>query len=354
MLTAAWRRLSHGRDIMAAFLLVWGLGQAPGKSAASIGLGACLQRGGLRVGYIRPRLNGEALDDDAQGDVAFAQQVLSLQQPPQALAPELGVIPGVGSEEDLRRLAETIAQGRDLVLVELPASTSETAVAFLASVWNAKVLPVVKHSQGLGPETVANFVGGVKEPIAGVLINRAPAKLMGVMEAQLARPLEDRGLPVFGVLPEDRRLYGFNVGELADHLEGQFLCCEDKADSLVEFLMLGGNPADPALEYFNPRPRKAVFCRADRPDIQLAALDTTVSCLVLTGTGHVQTSLLYRAEDEGIPLVKVARDTMATIAALDGLLGKIRFRHPEKVPRIGELFSERCRLSALKGALGLG
>ncbi|MBM2826265.1 MAG: hypothetical protein HW403_329 [Dehalococcoidia bacterium] len=339
---------------MAVFLLVWGLGQAPGKTAVSLGLGAILQKDGLKVGYLRPRLNGVPSVEDAEGDASFAAQVLSLQEKSQDISPELGVMPPADGDETLRHRAESFAEGKDVVLVELPGDTSELAVSSLASAWDAKVLPVVRYYQGIEPGAVINSVGGVRERIAGVLLNRAPGRLMGVIASRIVGPLEDRGVPVFGVLPEDRNLYGFSVGELAKHLDGQFLCREDKADSLVEFLMLGGNPADPALEYFNPRPRKAVFCRADRPDIQLAALDTTVSCLVLTGTGQTQTSLVYRAEDEGVPLVTVPTDTMATIAALDGLFQRIRFRHPEKAPRIVELLSAHCRLEALKETLGLG
>ena len=74
-----------------------------------------------------------------------------------------------------------------------------------------------------------------------------------------------------------------SVGELAEFLSGKILCCADKVDELVEHLMVGAMSVDSALTYFRRKPNKAVITGGDRPDIQLAALETSTKCLILTG-----------------------------------------------------------------------
>lgn len=155
------------------------------------------------------------------------------------------------------------------------------------------------------------------------------------------------------VLPETRALYGFTVGELADYLHASFLCLPQQREGLIEHLMVGANPPDPALSYFAPRPNKAVFCRADRPDIQLAALDTTTRCLVLAGGGPLQTSLVNRAEDEGVPVLQVAGGVIETVGRLDGLVERVRFHQAAKLPVMQALLEQRLDFQGLEQALGL-
>lgn len=49
---------------------------------------------------------------------------------------------------------------------------------------------------------------------------------------------------------------------------------------MVEHLMIGAMDVDSALTYFRRKPNKAVITGGDRPDIQLAALETSTKCTI--------------------------------------------------------------------------
>ena len=73
------------------------------------------------------------------------------------------------------------------------------------------------------------------------------------------------------------------------------------------------------------RPNKAVITGGDRPDIQLAAMETSTRCLILTGNIRPEAQIISRAEEEGIPILSTHHDTMTTIERIEGFFGKTRF-----------------------------
>ena len=186
------------------------------------------------------------------------------------------------------------------------------------------------------------------------MLNRVPASAIPEVREEVTDELARAGVSVLGIIPETRLLYGFTVGELADHLQAEYLCLPEKREPLIENVMLGGNPPDPAFVYFTPKPNKAVICRSDRPDIQLSVLDTDTRCMVFTGEGPIQTSVLYRAEDLGVPVLRVSTDTISTVQNLTGLVEGQRFRQQEKIPVLQGLLEQHLDFEKLGVSLGLG
>ena len=45
--------------------------------------------------------------------------------------------------------------------------------------------------------------------------------------------------------------------------------------------MVGGFGMDPGQYVFNTRNKKAVIVRGDRPDVQMSALETQMSCFIM-------------------------------------------------------------------------
>ena len=95
--------------------------------------------------------------------------------------------------------------------------------------------------------------------------------------------------------------------------------------------------ADSALSYLTLKPNKAVITRGDRPDIQLAALETSTRCLVLTGNQEPTPSILSRAQELDVPIVVVESDTTGTMEALEGVFDKAGFRHGRQLERMGQI-----------------
>jgi len=191
------------------------------------------------------------------------------------------------------------------------------------------------------------------ESFAGVVVNSCPRLHMPMVQEELRPALEKRGIPVLAVLPLERLLQSISVAELASFLSGEVLCGEDHLDELVEHLMVGAMGVDSALAYFRRKPNKAVITGGDRPDIQLAALETSTRCLVLTGNLRPSPIILARAQEVGVPMILVRQDTMAAVETVERYFGKTRFRQQRKIERFEEMLADRFDFGRLYAALGL-
>ena len=156
-----------------------------------------------------------------------------------------------------------------------------------------------------------------------------------------------------GILPEDRVLLSLTIGELAEHVQGEILNCADKSAELVENLMLGAMTVDPGPVYFGRKANKAVVVRGERPDMQLAALETSTKCLVLSGGVSPIHTVLRRAEDKGVPIILAKGDTISVVNSIERILGKARFNQVEKLPRLSEIMEQQFNFQAVYKGLGL-
>jgi hypothetical protein len=125
-------------------------------------------------------------------------------------------------------------------------------------------------------------------------------------------------------------------------------------DELVEHLMVGAMSVESALSYFRRKPNKAVITGGDRPDIQLAALETSTKCVILTGNLHPSPIILGRAEEVGVPMVLVRQDTLTAVEVIERFFGKTRFHLEKKVRRFDEMLADRFDYERLYTVLGLG
>jgi len=155
------------------------------------------------------------------------------------------------------------------------------------------------------------------------------------------------------VLPEDRILFSLTIGELAEHIKGEILNNAGKSAEVVENFMLGAMTVDSGLDYFGRKANKAVVVRGERPDMQLAALETATKCLVLSGGVSPSYAVLRRAQDKGIPIILTKGDTISTVNSIELALGKTRFNQVEKLSRLSEITEQRFNFQAVYKALGL-
>jgi BioD-like phosphotransacetylase family protein len=285
--------------------------EAAGKTAICAGLGRYLQANGKKVGYLRP---GEA----ASGDAAFMKEALSLAEDSATLCPPSG---------DLKKAYDTVAVGKDVVIIEGTAAKDP----------GGRVIAVEVYGDTGG---YAEY----DESLLGVIINKVPS-------SQLQRVREEasaRGINILGVLPENRSLLAVTVGELAERLRGRILNDDDKAAELVENYMLGAMVVDSGLDYFGRQSRKAAVIRGDRPDMQLAALETPTSCLVLSGAGEAPIySVMEKAEGRGIPIIATDSSADDIIASIEDMLAGSRFSQIKKLPRLAEMIQQHLDLKAV-------
>jgi hypothetical protein len=160
------------------------------------------------------------------------------------------------------------------------------------------------------------------------------------------------GVEILGIMPEDRALLSLTVSELSERIHGEILQGTAKVAELVENIMLGAMYVGSGLDYFGRRANKAVVLRSDRPDMQLAALETSTRCLVLAGKTVPIPTVLARAEDQNIPVITVKDSVAAVVDSIELALTQTKFS-AEKLPRLTELVGRYFDSPSVFQGLGL-
>ncbi|MGL6135459.1 MAG: DRTGG domain-containing protein, partial [Prochlorococcaceae cyanobacterium] len=191
------------------------------------------------------------------------------------------------------------------------------------------------------------------ERLAGVVLNGVhPDRLAGLRQ-EIVPALERLGIPVLGVMPRSPLLRSVTVEELVRRLQAEVLCSHDRLDLLVETLSIGAMNVNSAMEFFRRRRNMAVVTGADRTDIQLAALEASTQCLILTGVGDPLPQLVTRAEELDVPLLKVEHDTLTTVEVIEQAFGHVRLHEAVKATYAVRLVEEHCNFASLFQRLAL-
>jgi hypothetical protein len=264
---------------------------------------------------------------------------------------------------DLLRLVQETAQAAaanvDVLLVEGGASLREgytfgLPTPAVAQALESPVLVVVKYRERVRflDDTLAS-AARLGSHMIGILINRVPEDASQFITQEAVPYLQKRGVAVFGIIPERRDLGALTVDDLVHALDAQILTPKYKPTALVETLTVGAMTADTALSRFRQQLNKAVITGGDRTDIQLAALETSTTCLVLTGNLHPSPLIVKQAEEFGVAILLVRTNTMETIEAIERVFGKTRLAQPSKLKQFEELVRAHVDLGKLYKAIGI-
>ena len=254
--------------------------------------------------------------------------------------------------EESKSAVQKTLRGRDILLIEGAAIEAEDAARLVEAV-DAHVLLIARHGPDLDVSQIAGWGGVLNDRLLGLVINGVTRYRGMDVEAGLLPAMASEGLASLGVIPEDRRLLGVSVSEIAKALKGRYVVGEELGDRLVEPFVVGGWGMDSGELYFGLRENKAVIVRGDRPDIQMAALQTPTACMVLTQGIEPIEDVSYEAELEEVPIIVVESDTLETMTALGQVTEDASFDHPSKLERFGHLLREHVDLDAVYGGLGL-
>jgi len=144
-----------------------------------------------------------------------------------------------------------------------------------------------------------------------------------------------------------------SVAELAEGLHAEILIGAEHTGELVENMMVGAMTSEAALTHFRRKRNKAVITGGDRADIQLAALETSTRCLILTGNLYPSPGVLRRADELDVSVLLVNLDTLSTVEVVEGFLGRSRVQLPQKIDRLAALLNEHFNFPALYKSLGI-
>ena len=338
-------------------LYIAGTGQGVGVTALVTATARHLAAQGRSVSLVKPlRLVDEVPPPGPDLDVEFFRKAAPGTSPPngwplEATAAQLAQDPGL-----LARAAETVAglagDGRSVIVEGLAVDTDTAdASAALASALNARVILSATYQPSMTGQDLRQACDPFGESLAGVVLNRVYRHRAHDATARLGPAIEAEGVRVLGAVPEDRRMLAPSVRDLAEHLDGEFLLFPERGDALVEYVMTGGWFLDQGVHVFSRRENKAVVVRGDRPDLQMAALETSTVCLVLTGGINPIQYVTYHAEQEEVPLIQVPHSTLETLQRLHTVDQRVSVRHLAKVARYADLMAQHCRMEELLGAI---
>ena len=345
-------------------LYLTSMGEAAGKSALCAALGKIFKADGRKVGFLEPVAIVAEKPDSSDKDAEFMKLTLALEEPVELLCPNYistSDLAATANEKEpawLNRAKEAldaVSHGKDVVLLEgvsgfKAGSGPAIAGSRIVETLGARAILIVRYESGLQVSQVMDAAKMLGAHLLGVIINAVPQRRMDSVKATMVPALERSGFKVLGVLPEDRLLLTVSVGEMVEHLGGNILNSPERSEELVESIMVGAMSPDPAVSYLSLRPRKVVVTRGDRPDIQMAALETLTNCLVLTNNISPLPNILTRAKSLKMPIAVVKGDTVHTLEELERVWEKAKFSHERKVEKLEQLLEQHLDLASIRQA----
>jgi BioD-like phosphotransacetylase family protein len=351
-------------------ILIGSTEASSGKSAICLGLAILLKETGYKVGYMKPlgnklkMKNGKLIDEDADN----FRQILDLDESLDDITPInltddflYNVLKGEVSrlDQDIRTAFADISQKKDIVLIEGNAAFCEGAIydmtdADVAHLLDASILLVARYKSVKNIDNILRDYKIINEPerMMGVILNMVPQDELLDVEDLIRPYLSRQGINVLGVLPKDFTLRSLAIGQMAERLPGRILVAEEKKDDLVEHILVGAMETDSALGFFRRSRNYAVVTGGDRADIQLAAMEANVKCLILTGNLYPTVAVLGTAQTKGVPIILVSTDTMTTIDHLEMMMGRSSISNPEKQKKIVELLKENIDMETVIRNIG--
>jgi len=161
--------------------------------------------------------------------------------------------------------------------------------------------------------------------------------------------LEEKGINVLGSIPSIEELKRFRVREIAESLGAEVIVGEENLDRPVEEMMVGAMTPESAIKYMRRIGRKALITGGDRSDIQMAALSTDTSCLILTGGLYPVKTVVSKAYEKGVPILLVRYDTLTAAEMVEHLIAKIDPEDDAKIKLIGDTVKSNINLDDLWG-----
>ena len=340
-----------------------------GKSAICVAFMHHLQKDGYKVGYLKPFssaarvLTESTIDEDAR----FVQGAFKLTETLETLAPvvltqqQMEKVLAVGNgdhRQAVKVAAAKVAQGKDVVVMEGSNNFREGYIVQLSppqtvELLDAKVVTVIGYHDDLQLVDDALMTSvRMGERLVGIIINSMPESRFDFVEKQVKPYLAKQRIQVLAALPHEPVLRSISISEIVAALDGELLCagCEDE---LVEHLMVSAMNVEHALNYFRRVTNKAVIVGGDRPDVQLAALETSTKALILTGNFRPNPMIEAKADERGVAIILSKHDTFTTVEKVEKFFGKTRFRQIEKVMLFEDILSKAMDFDNLYRAIGL-
>lgn len=351
-------------------VFVASVGPFAGKHVVELGLAERFRNDGMRVGFFKPigtdptRLEDRAVD----GDAMFFKRVLGLDENPDDICPLVVTEEAIAramrgdyadAVDRIMSAYQRVIANKDVVVIGGPVRLCSGMLfgyypeRFIQET-GAKALITEKFRYPVEAlDSILRARDLLGDAFSAVIFNRISHSQRRRIETSVTPFLEGRGIEVCGIIPDDPVLGAVPMAEVVDALDGRVLCAAEVKDVLIERFCIGAMNMEAALRIFRRIPNKAVITGGDRPDIQLAALETSTRCLILTGNLYPNERILARAEEHKVPVVLVSTDTLTTVETCDKLGGHLSLHSETKRTRVAKLTEEYIDFKKLCAKFGI-
>ncbi len=344
-------------------LLISSIKKNAGKTALGLGISLNSKK---KIGYFKP-LSSEIMmaeDRSYDEDTKLFKSVLNLKEKEEEISvfreyeEILKKISNNPKEKNtitgkLKKQFADIEKDKDAVIVESAENISYGISAGLSAGDIARVLDLktVIVAEGTLEEIIdgtmlcSRYLEFLGVNLAGVVINKIKEKKE--IEDIVIPPLKRKGIDVLGILPYEKELAGLIVEDVVDILGANLLTGEEGLRKRIDKVFIGAMNIDSALSYLRRHANKAIITGGDRTDMQLAALETSTSCLILTGGIYPSPQIIAKAEKRNVPVMLVSPDTYSVSKRFEAIRPKIEARDKEKIAAAEKIVRENVDLSEL-------
>ena len=332
-------------------LLITSTKKNAGKTMIGMGIG---QHHPGKVGFFKPL--GTNLDHGVDEDVALFKEVFQLTEDLEQFnishdyhrilydvkdeGKEKGKDNGTDLTQKLCERYSLLSQGKDFMIIETAHTMSYGSYTGLSAPQISAVLDVPgllvaegKPEKIVDKSIMAEHCFNVKDArLLGVVINRC-----NTFDDEYRTNLEERGIPILGVIPEHDQLKTPTCEDVIDTLDGELIAGEEGLRKKVENTIVGAMTYDSAVSTLQQMvfpENSAMITGGDRADMQLLAFDMKSSLIVLTGGTYPSMAVLAKADELQVPVVSVTYDTMTAAQRCEQTIAQLR---PHHAPLIKEI-----------------
>jgi BioD-like phosphotransacetylase family protein len=347
-------------------LLVTSTEPSTGKTAISVALARLAQKAGNDVGYMKPkgtRLES-AVGKTRDEDPMLARELLDIDAAMHELEPIVysptfvqEAIRGREEPAALRERVtenfETLAEDKDVMIVEGGGELWTGGIvdlddADVAELLDAEAILVSSYRDGTDLDDVLAGAAHIGDRLTGVLFNAIDRQTFDGLVDDAMPFLDGKGIHTLGALERDEELAGISVADLSQGVGAKILTNDAPTDQLVERFAVGAMGSSAALDQFRRTRNAVVITGGDRSDIQTTALEASgVKALVLTGGHSPSGAVVGKAEDRGVPILRVQSDTRTTIDRVEEALRSGRTRSEAAIERMETLIDDAIDVDEL-------
>ncbi|MDI6733105.1 MAG: DRTGG domain-containing protein [Planctomycetota bacterium] len=359
-------------------LFISSVNDAAGKNMLIAGIGQKMMDDKYNIGFLKPIANKpfrfeRTLTDE---DALFFHKLFNLEREPISnlcslvVTNELyeGIISGktkIDLSGKVSQSIEKISRDKDIILIKglgrfyRGSGFGESELNLIKNFnWQTILVDAYRSNRfSLPLDLIDGFIMGKKvlgNFLIGVVFNYVPQHQMGYIKDKVVPYLyKEHKIEVLGIIPADARLKAVSIAEIKNMLNAEILCGADKQNDIIEEFCLSTMNMENDLRYFRQVDCKAVIISGDRPEIQLASLETDTKCLILTGKLYPSDIVLSKVEESNIPVLVVRDSSLETAEKIERLRQHLGLYSPSKIPTAIKIVQRNVNIKTIYKKLGI-